>query len=88
MIMLNEIHTVLATRDGEHLTSFKARLNENDTVGGMRERLVAALDGDEAAIGSAFDAAFEECEAIPGDKALGYSHCGDIAIEIHRIIGE
>ena len=88
MIALDEIHTVTATVDGVQAASFEARLNDDDTVGGMRDRLVAALGGDGSAIGAAFDAAFEACEAIPGDGAIGYRRSGDVAIEIRRDIGE
>lgn len=88
MIMLDEIHTVTASVDGETVSSFEARLNDSDTVGGMRDRLVAALDEPEAEVASAFDAAFGDCEAIPGDRATGYRRCGAVDIEIRRTIGE
>jgi hypothetical protein len=88
MIMLDEIHTVTATVDGETVASFEARLNDSDTVGGMRDRLVQALDGDTAEVAAAFDAAFGRCEATPGDAAVGYAHAGSYAIEVRRDIGE
>jgi hypothetical protein len=57
-------------------------------LGGMRDRLVQALDGDTAEVAAAFDAAFGRCEATPGDAAVGYAHAGSYAIEVRRDIGE
>lgn len=88
MIALDEIHTVTVTENGQHAMSFEARLNDDDTVSGMRERVITEMGGDEIEIGSAFDAAFEACEAVPGDGAVGYRRFGAYAIEIRRDIGE
>lgn len=88
MVQFDEIHTLTATVDGITFASLEARLNDDDTVDGLRSRLVSALGETGTDVDAAFDAAFARCEEIPGNGAAGCAHCGTISIEIRRSIGE
>lgn len=71
MNLLDEKHTVsLITIDGVTTKIASARLTADDTLDGLRHEVERAAGRAANDVLSAFDAAFEQCEAIPGGTVV------------------
>lgn len=87
MVILDEVHTVTITVDGDACRVATANLNGDvDTVATLRSRTVRShmtgLDAEQ--VGKAFDEAFEACERIPGDGATGTAEGRGFTLTIRR----
>lgn len=89
MVTLDELHRVSITLDGHTHVVANANLCGNcDTLETLRSRVVLSfltgIDRDE--IGRAFDTAFDACERIPGDGAVGRADGSNFVLEVRRSI--
>lgn len=86
MHLLDEQHTVsLITLDGVTTRIASARLTANDTLEDLREEVENAAGRAANDILPAFDQAFEQCEAIPGNLVsidMPYA-AGTVRVERH-----
>ena len=89
MVTLDELHRVSITLEGvKHSVATANLCGNTDTMETLRARVVRSfLTGiDHEAVGKAFDVAFDLCERIPGNGAVGTSEGTNFVLEVRRSI--
>ena len=86
-MLLDEQHSAtIVSLDGVTTTLATARLNETDTLEGFRDEVANAAGRAANDVLDAFDAAFEQCEAVPGNTVTVDVTCATGTVRVQRLL--